>query len=63
MSGTCLSRAIWSDATCPKLVIGISGTTFKWGHLELKGMALATVAAIVLSLLFKLLELLKLNNE
>lgn len=45
------------------LVIGISGTTFKWGHLELKGMALATVAAIVLSLLFKLLELLKLNNE
>lgn len=45
------------------LVIGISGTTFKWGHLELKGMALATVAAIALSLLFKLLELLKLNNE
>mgnify|MGYP002621692566 CR=1 FL=1 len=39
------------------LVLGISGTTFKWGHLELKGMALATVAAILLSLLFKAFEL------
>jgi uracil permease len=38
------------------LVLGISGTTFKWGHLELKGMALATVAAILLSLLFKAFE-------
>jgi uracil permease len=35
------------------LVLGISGTTFKWGYLELKGMALATVVAILLSLLFK----------
>ena len=39
------------------LVIGISGTTFKWGTFELKGMALATVAAIILSLLFKGFEL------
>ncbi|REJ21566.1 MAG: uracil permease [Paenibacillaceae bacterium] len=39
------------------LVLGISGATFKWGHLELKGMALATVAAILLSLLFKAFEL------
>lgn len=38
------------------LVLGISGTTFKWGHLELKGMALATVAAILLSLLFHMLR-------
>jgi Xanthine/uracil permeases len=38
------------------LILGISGTTFKWGHLELKGMALATVAAILLSLLFKAFE-------
>jgi len=38
------------------LVLGISGTTLKWGHLELKGMALATVAAILLSLLFKAFE-------
>jgi len=43
------------------LVIGISGTTLKWdygwGTFELKGMALATVTAIVLSLLFKAFEL------
>jgi len=38
------------------LVLGISGTTFKWGYLELKGMALATVTAILLSLLFKTFE-------
>lgn len=45
------------------LVIGISGTTFKSGNFELKGMALATIVAIMLSLFFKLLEVLKLSNE
>ncbi len=45
------------------LVIGISGTTFTWGAFALKGMALATVAAIVLSLLFKLFEVLGLSKE
>ncbi|WP_245948085.1 uracil permease [Paenibacillus sambharensis] len=45
------------------LVLGLSGTTFKWGHLELKGMALATVVAIILSLFFKLLEVTGLTNE
>ncbi|MDR6551917.1 uracil permease [Paenibacillus qinlingensis] len=45
------------------LVIGLSGATLKWGHFEMKGMALATVATIVLSLFFKLLEVLKLSNE
>ncbi|MDF2961739.1 MAG: uraA [Paenibacillus sp.] len=45
------------------LVIGLSGATLRWGHFELKGMALATVAAILLSLFFKLLETLKLSNE
>lgn len=39
------------------LVLGISGTTLKFGSsFELKGMVLATVAAIVLSLLFALFE-------
>jgi len=45
------------------LVIGISGTALRFGNFELKGMALATVAAIALSLLFKLLDVLKLSNE
>ncbi|WP_309120407.1 uracil permease [Paenibacillus sp.] len=45
------------------LIIGISGATFSVGNFSLKGMALATVAAIVLSLFFKLLEVLKLRSE
>jgi uracil permease len=49
--------------TAVVLVIGISGAQFTWGHFELKGMALATVVAILLSLLFKLFEVLKLDNE
>ncbi|MBB3111286.1 uracil permease [Paenibacillus phyllosphaerae] len=44
-------------------VLGISGTKLTWGNFELKGMVLATVAAIVLSLFFKLIEVLKLSNE
>lgn len=38
------------------LVLGISGAKLVWGHFELKGMALATVAAMLLALLFKLFE-------
>jgi uracil permease len=47
------------------LVLGISGTTLKFGSFELKGMVLATVAAIVLSLLFAFFEKIKLvsNDE
>lgn len=45
------------------LVIGLSGATLKLGHFELKGMALATIVAILLSLIFKLLEIFKLSNE
>ncbi|NOU98183.1 uracil permease [Paenibacillus sp. LMG 31456] len=45
------------------LVIGLSGATLKWGHFELKGMALATISAILLSLFFKLLETFKLTNN
>lgn len=45
------------------LVIGISGTAFTWGSFELKGMALATVVAILLSLFLRLLETFKLTND
>ncbi|WP_040950063.1 uracil permease [Gorillibacterium massiliense] len=45
------------------LVIGISGTKFSWGNFELKGMGLATVIAILLSLLFKLFEVTKISND
>ncbi|WP_274362651.1 uracil permease [Paenibacillus thermotolerans] len=49
--------------TAVVLIIGVSGTTFTAGNFMLKGMALATVVAILLSLFFKALELLKLKNE
>ena len=45
------------------LVIGLSGATLNWGYLSLKGMALATVTAIVLSLLLKLLQIAGLLKE
>lgn len=45
------------------LVIGISGATLNWGWLSLEGMGLATVISIILSLFFKLIEVLKLNND
>ncbi|MEY9091543.1 uracil permease [Paenibacillus sp. RC84] len=45
------------------LIIGLSGAALKIGSFELKGMALATVSAIVLSLFFKLVEVLKLSND
>ncbi|OMP66724.1 uracil permease [Domibacillus epiphyticus] len=45
------------------LVIGLSGATFTWGYLQLKGMALATVLAIFLSLFFTLIDKLKLSND
>lgn len=45
------------------LVIGISGAKIAWGNFEMKGMALATVIAIVLSLFFKLSDVLGLSNE
>lgn len=45
------------------LVIGISGAKLTLGGFELKGMALATVVAIALSLFFKLSDLLGLSNE
>lgn len=45
------------------LVTGLSGATLNIYGVELKGMALATIVGIVLSLLVKLIEVLGLSNE
>jgi uracil permease len=45
------------------LVVGISGVTINFGHTQLKGMVLATIVAMVLSLFFYLLDGLHLTNE
>ena len=45
------------------LAIGVSGATIHFGQVELKGMGLATIVAVLLSLFFKLLEKLKLSND
>jgi len=49
--------------TCVVLVIGISGAVINIGDVELKGMGLATIVAILLSIFFKILNVLKLNND
>ncbi|QDP42258.1 uracil permease [Radiobacillus deserti] len=49
--------------TCIVLVIGISGAAVHIGEVELKGMGLATIVAIALSIFFKVLDMLKLSNE
>lgn len=45
------------------LVIGLSGTEISFYGVHLKGMALATIAGMLLSLLFKLFDVLGLLNE
>ncbi|OMF30808.1 uracil permease [Paenibacillus sp. FSL H8-0548] len=45
------------------MVTGLSGVNLKIGDFSLSGMALATVVAIVLSLLFKIFDVLKLSND
>lgn len=45
------------------LVTGLSGVKLTIGDFSLSGMALATVVAIVLSLLFKVFDVLKLSND
>lgn len=57
------SKAINIILTTIVLVIGISGASITFGNFSMKGMALATVVAIILSLFFKVLEKLKLLNE
>src|SRR5699024_10664738 len=49
--------------TCVVLVIGISGASIHLGRVEFTGMGLATIVAIVLSLFFKVHDLLHLSNE
>jgi len=49
--------------TCIVFVIGLSGAAVTIGSVALKGMGLATIVAIILSLFFKLLDVLKLSNE
>lgn len=49
--------------TCVVLGIGISGASLSIGTVSLSGMGLATVVAILLSLFFRLLDLLHLSNE
>ncbi|MHA6253482.1 uracil permease [Oceanobacillus sp. CAU 1775] len=49
--------------TCVVLGIGISGASINIGTVALSGMGLATIVAIVVSLFFKVLDVLKLSNE
>jgi uracil permease len=45
------------------LITGLSGVKVTTGNFSLSGMALATVVAILFSLLFKLFEVTKLSND
>lgn len=45
------------------LIIGVSGAKVNIGATELKGMALATVVGIGLSLLFKVISLIRTEEE
>ncbi|WP_152657225.1 uracil permease [Oceanobacillus sp. CFH 90083] len=49
--------------TCVVLAIGVSGASIQLGTIELKGMGLATIVAILISLFFRLLDTLNLSNE
>ncbi|AXI11013.1 uracil permease [Oceanobacillus sp. 143] len=49
--------------TCVVLAVGISGASISLGEVALSGMGLATIVAVILSLFFKLLNVLKLANE
>lgn len=44
-------------------IVGVSGASITLGSVTMKGMALATVVSIILSLCFKLLDTLGLSNE
>ena len=45
------------------MIIGLSGAKISFGAFSVQGMVLATVVAIIMSLLFKLFEYLHLMNE
>ncbi len=44
-------------------IVGISGAFLKLGHVQLKGMALATVVGMLLSIILHILEKFKLTND
>lgn len=57
------SKATNLILTCVVLAAGLSGATIYLGEVPFTGMGLATIVAIVVSLFFKLLDILKLSNE
>ncbi|HEY3425595.1 MAG TPA: uracil permease, partial [Negativicutes bacterium] len=57
------SRARNLILTSVVLIVGISGASITLGTVTLKGMALATIVSIILSLAFKLLDSLGLTND
>ena len=57
------SKPVNLSLTAITLVVGISGAAIKIGTVQLKGMALATVVGMALSLVFRLLERAGLSNE
>ncbi len=44
-------------------IVGLSGVTIQIGEVPLKGMGLATIVAMIVSLFFQLLDCLHLSNE
>ncbi|MCM3042181.1 uracil permease [Paenibacillus motobuensis] len=57
------SKATNMILTTVVFVVGLSGATLKFGNVQLKGMALATIVGIVLSLFFKFIQHFGLSNE
>ncbi len=57
------SRARNLILTSIVLIVGISGASITIGSVTLKGMALATIVSIILSLCFKLLDVMGLAND
>lgn len=57
------SRARNLILTSVVLIVGISGASISIGTVTMKGMALATIVSILLSLCFKLLDVLGLTND
>ncbi|HEY4391078.1 MAG TPA: uracil permease [Paenibacillus sp.] len=57
------SKATNMILTTVVFVVGLSGATVTFGHVQLKGMALATIVGILLSLFFKIIQHFGLSNE
>ncbi|MDR3641260.1 MAG: uracil permease [Humidesulfovibrio sp.] len=57
------SKPVNLSLTAITLIVGISGAAIKIGHVQLKGMALATVVGMSLSIVFRLLEHFGLTND